>query len=563
MKLISFSVKNYRSIRNAYQIDLSNYSVIVGPNNEGKSNILRALAFSFNVLLDRRLARSRSFPYGHLRSNEDLSYCWERDYPMMLQTKSPKGRSEFTLVFDLSSDERKLFAKQFEVNLSKQLKIRTTLGNRFSSCNIVVGGPAKQKLEKQKDEVLSFITDRISLQYIPAIRTTDIAVEHVKSLLAEELAALERDKEFRQHLKKIEEYQRPIIEKIASSLNDTISEFIPDVKGVQINYRESYARRLGMRCEIMVDDGTETSLNTKGDGIISLTAIALLRYINSKSSSDKRIILLLEEPESHLHPKAIHSLKKVLKEISDDNQIVISTHSPIMIDRSKYSNNILIKSGSATKVQSIKEIRDSLGIVVSDNLVSAEIMVLVEGECDQIIIETWLKGKSAIIANAIKDGRLAFDNLGGASNLSYKAGLYKTLLCDVVAYMDDDKSGREAIDRAVKNNILEHDSCFLSICEGHPESEIEHLIRYDTYFSLIKEKYGVELNTPSFRNNGLWSTRIKKVFQTDGKWLAKLESEIKDLVAQEVKKVGNLSLCDYHKGSIDAMIRHIENKLRC
>jgi predicted ATP-dependent endonuclease of OLD family len=482
---------------------------------------------------------------------------------MMLQTKSPKGRSEFTLVFDLSFDERKLFAKQFGVNLSKQLKIRTTLGNHFSSCNIVVGGPAKLKLEKQKDDVLSFITDRISLQYIPAIRTTELAVEHVKSLLADELSILENDKQFQEHLKKIEEYQQPIIDSIASSLNNTISEFIPDVKGVQINYKESYARRLGMRCEIMVDDGTETSLNTKGDGIISLTAIALLRYINSKSSSDKRIILLLEEPESHLHPKAIHNLKKVLKEISDDNQIVISTHSPIMIDRSKYSNNILIQSGSATKVQSIKEIRDSLGIVVSDNLVSAEIMVLVEGECDQIIIETWLKGKSAIITNAIKDGRLAFDNLGGASNLSYKAGLYKTLLCDVVAYLDNDESGRKAIKTALAQGTITNDSYFLSTCKGSKDSEIEDLIKHDTYFSIILEEYGIDLNTSSFRGSGLWSQRMRSTFRECGKIGDDFnEKDIKILVAKAVEDFGIDSLNEPCSGSINEMVKLLESKLR-
>lgn len=40
MRLVSFSVRRFRSITEAYKLPLGDYSVLVGPNNEGKSNIL-------------------------------------------------------------------------------------------------------------------------------------------------------------------------------------------------------------------------------------------------------------------------------------------------------------------------------------------------------------------------------------------------------------------------------------------------------------------------------------------------------------------------------------------
>ena len=43
MKLSDFSVVNYRSITTARKIKTNNMTVLVGKNNEGKSNILRAL----------------------------------------------------------------------------------------------------------------------------------------------------------------------------------------------------------------------------------------------------------------------------------------------------------------------------------------------------------------------------------------------------------------------------------------------------------------------------------------------------------------------------------------
>lgn len=36
MKLVEFSVSNYRSITSAHKIKLQNFTVLVGKNNEGK-----------------------------------------------------------------------------------------------------------------------------------------------------------------------------------------------------------------------------------------------------------------------------------------------------------------------------------------------------------------------------------------------------------------------------------------------------------------------------------------------------------------------------------------------
>ena len=50
MQLTSFSVSNFRSITAAKKVNLANYSVLVGANNEGKSNILHALAIGLEAI---------------------------------------------------------------------------------------------------------------------------------------------------------------------------------------------------------------------------------------------------------------------------------------------------------------------------------------------------------------------------------------------------------------------------------------------------------------------------------------------------------------------------------
>lgn len=53
MRLESFQVNYFRSIKNSEPILLNQKTVIVGKNNEGKSNYLKALNIALSILLDR------------------------------------------------------------------------------------------------------------------------------------------------------------------------------------------------------------------------------------------------------------------------------------------------------------------------------------------------------------------------------------------------------------------------------------------------------------------------------------------------------------------------------
>ncbi|HYD82192.1 MAG TPA: AAA family ATPase [Paucimonas sp.] len=50
MRLVSFSVTNFRSITDAHKIPISDSTVLIGRNNEGKSNLLRALSIAMKAL---------------------------------------------------------------------------------------------------------------------------------------------------------------------------------------------------------------------------------------------------------------------------------------------------------------------------------------------------------------------------------------------------------------------------------------------------------------------------------------------------------------------------------
>jgi hypothetical protein len=107
--------------------------------------------------------------------------------------------------------------------------------------------------------------------------------------------------------------------------------------------------------------------------------------------SNKNELLLIEEPESHLHPEMQRRLLAFLAE-RPDKQYVIATHSNVFLDsayvdrvfQTQYKQNISIED-QTTRAALLSD----LGYQVTDNLVS-DAVILVEGPTDVPAIETFL-----------------------------------------------------------------------------------------------------------------------------------------------------------------------------
>lgn len=164
-------------------------------------------------------------------------------------------------------------------------------------------------------------------------------------MLSSELAELEENSEYKAALQKIIDLQQPILEKVATSIKDSLTLFLPNITEVSVRIPPA-ARRVALRnqCRVEINDGTNTRLEYKGDGVKSLAALGLLK---DKKKTSGASIIAIEEPESHLHPGAMHSLREVIETLSKDNQLVITTHCPLFVDRTSISRNIIIDGNSA------------------------------------------------------------------------------------------------------------------------------------------------------------------------------------------------------------------------
>lgn len=565
MRLVSFTVENYRSIKRAHKIQVGDQTILVGPNNEGKSNLIRALVTAMEILRSSRVVRvsgqTRTFVS---RARSQSRYDWQRDFPQELQTSKPNGKSHITVEFELTPDEVGQFRSEIGSNLNGTLPLKISVGAIGDpEVTLVKQGPGAKTLNQKSPRIAWFVSQRINFEHIPAMRTAGAAQAIVNGMVERELATLEKDPEFQEALSAISLLQQPILDRLSENIKRTLVQFLPTVADVKVQIPvEERSRALRAACQIVVDDGTATLLEHKGDGVQSLAALGIMRHASLTSSISPETIIAIEEPESHLHSGAIHELKAVLQELSEVHQVLITTHNPLFIDRSALRNNIVVRGSQARAARDIGELRDALGVRASDNLRQAELVLIVEGECDRVSVSALLVNQSASLADAISNGMLVIDTLGGASNLSYKAGMLLSALCQVHCFLDDDDAGRVAFEKARAEGQLRDSDANWVICEGMRDAEFEDLLDPTLYSEVVEREFGAKLSGSSFRNNKKWSERMGATFRRDGRgWNARIERDVKTRVAELVALEPESALLGARRSSFDGLVGALEGRL--
>lgn len=558
MKLEDFSVVNFRSITTARKIHTNNMTVLVGKNNEGKSNILRALALAM-ALMKIYCRDTRPFATAareYLRTH----YLWSRDYPLSLQEKNPTGSS--SVDFNFALDDRDIAAIRglTGIRLSGCIPVRVSTNGATAKIDIPKRGtPAFSDIEKKK-KIIEYVCFKIDFNFIPAIRTESEALRVIDFLIERSLTTLEENPEYIAANQKINELRQGVLDEIAQHISTPLKSYLPSLKRVYIHVCNDRRRNsLKHNTEIIIDDGTPTPIQQKGDGIKSLTALAML---NIPAHSDRVSVIAIEEPESHLHPESARQLYDTIMTLAETHQVVLTTHSPLFINRTNLRENIIVNEGKATPVKRIQEIRDVLGIRVSDNLTNAEHVLIVEGEDDKIALDKLLPQMSQKIKTAIQNGTLIIDDIGGAGNLSYKLSFYRNLQCRYHVLLDNDDAGRHAFGTAEADGLLTLRNVTQTMCNGSPNAELEDCYNKNFYEAILYEQFGVRIDVREFRSNKKWSDRIADCFRSQGKpWTEGIEKKVKYAIAESVPSDDNIALNPHKRSSIDALVLALETML--
>lgn len=156
--------------------------------------------------------------------------------------------------------------------------------------------------------------------------------------------------------------------------------------------------------------------NMNGSGIRE--ALRLILDVELKQPK----VLLVEEPELHLHPSLQTTMMRYLADISSECQVFLTTHSTHFLDPGEMNNVYLVSQSKATGVQRLDReaaetvLPGELGLRLS-SLFMYDRLVFVEGVSDEAVLREWANKLGLHLGRA----NVGFVLMNGSRNMSYFA----------------------------------------------------------------------------------------------------------------------------------------------
>ncbi len=530
MKLTKIRIENFKSIDNlefeVKKFQNSYTSMFVGINEVGKSNILLAMSF-----LDTPKTPFNFFELNN-QNNEKNEYI---DLYYELEFKNKKTYLELLQKRIVESDKflknlqvqkviknvflkkgENLFQEQYELELN-EFKVQDYFYSTLTTGEYKIK-PASELKEDEKDanqqldeEKLNEIILELLAETIQSYETQVSFWKPEKEYLITEPINLNLFKENSTINKPLKNIFALSKYKTDAAIKTKIEEIVGNInlrRGLQTKLSKNATNYFGnvwkhkieidieisetLMCNVNIKDKGKqneekfSNMNSRSEGFKQFMSLILSLSIQNYSLNMKNRLILIDEPENHLHPSGIKDIKRELLKIGEENYIFLATHSCFMIDNKTPQRNFIItkddkKNTSYNQIDEESEVfddevlRDAFGINVYKDFLSPN-KILVEGLSDKKLLEkTILKldiPQTILITN------------GHGENIISVASKFNYEDIDPIVILDDDNTGRKNKELIKKIGGHFSDSNVLTL------SEIENkIITKGTIEDLLDKSY--------------------------------------------------------------------------
>jgi hypothetical protein len=368
------------------------------------------------------------------------------------------------------------------------------------------------------------------------------------------------------------------LSEFGSELTGELQGFLPEVRDVDIQVHDLDIERLISFGDVKVDDGANTPLSQKGDGFKSLFGISMLQFI-AQQRFGSNIIFGIEEPESHLHSSAVYEIKESLRGLSESFQVLLTTHSPILLQRDNIAENLIVSrsdqgehTSTIRPARRLSELRQSLGIRPHENMISAEVVVVVEGASEESSMPSILSQGNVGIHDAIREGRVKVLSAGGASNMRATLRALARDVTSCIVFLDDDEAGRNAKEQISKSGLLANRDVFsVPSRDGCPDTEFEDLFDPEVYLHALRDSINLDVTPEEFydarqRSGGRgcrfakWSEVMRRLCNFHGIDFSDVELDAKEAIARAISEEavqGRLGIGTWHRGLLQGIERYL------
>jgi predicted ATP-dependent endonuclease of OLD family len=366
MYICHAEIRNFRALKKV-EMPIKRFSVLIGENDVGKSSFLYAL--------------DRFFDGKKISSKEDF-FCEDTAKDITI-----------TLTFDgLPSDEN------LEGILHQDGKVIVRKVFSFDSTPKVEAIMENGSTKTINSQVLKNLFSSDSFHFIPVRRDLSVQFSMNKNALLGKTfrakmrqAIEERDSEG--SLSMVKNLLKDSLEDPRTELESFLKQQMQNEE-IQLVFDELMVdpvEGVSFRVKLSDDKVKNILIENRGAGTQNNLIIALFRLVASLQVGMK-FIFAMEEPENSLHPRAQRQLLSVLQDISNESQVIVTTHSPVFLERSKFENNIILtrtmKGNTVARTFNpslLDELRIDLGIRPSDALLKGggNCAILVEGNTEE------------------------------------------------------------------------------------------------------------------------------------------------------------------------------------
>jgi len=492
MILKKIKIENFKSIEkiefDINTVDDSKTTMLLGINEVGKSNVLKAMSY-LNV-------PTEDFNYNltHNQKNDEAKYVdiffhfellnWEKIKKEIIDYFIDKGTKVDSNIFtfELNNFKKNVYLHKDEklweytyfydlIYLPKNVKSIYNEKNELIELIIInsaifINPPNTTSKNLEENDFKELLNDALfeiipkyepevsfwkpSDKYLISMVDLNIFKDDINSNIPLKnifaLAGYNNDEKINYQIENAKTNAQ-LRQKLKTILSKETTKYIKSIWKhnikIYINIEQS------LICNVSIKDCGEKNecnfydMNSRSDGFKQFISFILSLSIETKKYDNNNRLILIDEPERHLHPSGIRDLGKELIEMGKNNYVFVSTHSPFLIDKKNKERHIIIKKDSSAntikkEIKNHVDIRDdevlneAFGINLYKDLLLPH-NILVEGASDKIILQKLfsLNNISCGITN------------GTGSNITQTASKFNIDDIKVFVIIDDDKDGKK------------------------------------------------------------------------------------------------------------------------
>ncbi len=247
--------------------------------------------------------------------------------------------------------------------------------------------------------------------------------------------------------------------------------------------------------------GVSLSLKNRSKGFNWFFSF-LVWFKKIQEDTNSKYILLLDEPGLNLHASAQADLLRFLEDLSENYQIIYSTHSPFMIPSNSLERvrTVLETDESSIISDSIQEkdpntlfpLQAALGYDIAQNLFVSNKNLLVEGVSDLIILTAF----SGILESDGREGLrsdITIVPTGGLEKVATFISLLRGSSLEIVCLLDSytDAKGKAKMEKMISDKIITKSKVrfFDEFIDSHTKADLEDLFTKSDYLKLFNTAF--------------------------------------------------------------------------